>query len=51
VHGQEVYWLGKRKQSESKFSNSVFEKKANRRVTFRGLGTIAKLSAKYEFAA
>jgi uncharacterized protein (DUF1697 family) len=51
VHGREIYWLCKRKESESKFSNSVFEKKVNRRVTFRGLSTIAKLSAKYGFAA
>ena len=26
VHGREVYWLCRKKQSESKFSNAVFEK-------------------------
>ena len=49
--GREIYWLCKRKQSDSKFVNSIFEKKVNRRVTFRGLTTIAKLSAKYGFVA
>ena len=47
VNGREVYWLCKKKQSESKFSNAVFEKTTGARVTFRGMNTIVKLAAKY----
>lgn len=46
VHGREVYWLCKVGQSESKFSNVVFEKATKARVTFRGANTVAKLAAK-----
>lgn len=47
VNGREVYWLCKKKQSESKFSNTLFEKTTSARVTFRGMNTIVKLAAKY----
>ena len=47
VSGREVYWLCKRKQSESTFSNARFEKTLGVRSTFRGLNTVVKLSAKY----
>lgn len=47
VHGPEVYWLCQKKQSDSKFSNQVFEKTVKARCTFRGMNTIAKLAAKY----
>jgi len=47
VHGSEFYWLGRLKQSESIFSNSVFEKALGIRATFRGMNTIRKLAAKY----
>ena len=46
AHGREVYWLCRVKQSDSKFSNTVFEKKTGARVTFRGGSTVAKLAAK-----
>jgi len=46
VHGGEMYWLCKRKQSDSKFSNAVFEKALKVRSTFRGMQTIEKLAAK-----
>jgi len=46
VSGREVYWLCKVGQSESKFSNMVFEKTTRARVTFRGANTVAKLAAK-----
>jgi uncharacterized protein (DUF1697 family) len=46
VHGREVYWLCKTKQSESKFSNTRFEKATGARVTFRGANTVAQLAAK-----
>lgn len=45
--GREVYWLCRKKQSESKFSNAVFEKTLRIKATFRGLSTISKLAAKY----
>jgi uncharacterized protein (DUF1697 family) len=47
VHGREVYWLCKRRQSDSTFSNVRFEKTLEVRATFRGLNTVAKLAAKY----
>ncbi len=47
VHGREVYWLCEKKQSESTFSNTVFEKKLKVRITFRGVNTIVRLAAKY----
>ena len=46
VNEREVYWLCKVGQSDSKFSNVVFEKATKARVTFRGANTIAKLAAK-----
>ena len=47
VHGREVYWLCKSKQSKSKFSNALFEKTLKVRATFRGVRTVAQLAAKY----
>jgi uncharacterized protein (DUF1697 family) len=49
VHGREVYWLCKKKQSDSTFTNAVFEKAVKVRATFRGMNTIARLVAKYGF--
>ena len=47
VQGREVYWLCRKKQSESRFSNAVFEKTLGLRTTFRSLKTVARLAAKY----
>jgi hypothetical protein len=47
VHGREVYWLCKKRQGESTFSNLRFEKFVKARTTFRGVNTIARLAAKY----
>lgn len=47
VDGREMYWLCRRKQSESTFSNAVFERMLKMRATFRGVNTIARLAAKY----
>ena len=47
VHGREVYWLCRRKQSESTFSNVVFEKKLGVQATFRSASTVRKLAARY----
>lgn len=46
VHGHEIYWLCQVKQSESKFSNALMERKIKTDATFRGMNTIAKLAAK-----
>lgn len=46
-HGREVYWLCKKKQSESTFSNAVFERKLKTQTTFRGWNTVLKLAEKY----
>jgi len=47
AHGREVYWLCINKQSESKFSNVVFERTLGRRATFRGINTVRKMAEKY----
>jgi uncharacterized protein (DUF1697 family) len=46
--GREVYWLCRKKQSESRFSNVRFEKALKISATFRGAKTIVKLTSKYE---
>ena len=45
--GREVWWLCQVKQSESKFSNAVFEKTLKVKATFRGFSTLQRLAAKY----
>lgn len=45
VHACEVYWLCRRKQSESTFSNAVLEKTLSGRSTLRGINTVRKLAA------
>ncbi|MCX6138942.1 MAG: DUF1697 domain-containing protein [Ignavibacteriales bacterium] len=47
VHDREMYWLCREKQSDSKFSNAVFEKAVGIKATFRGMATVQKLAAKY----
>jgi uncharacterized protein (DUF1697 family) len=47
IRGCEVYWLCRKKQSESTFSNSVFERKLKMQTTLRGWNTVLKLAAKY----
>ena len=46
-YGREVYWLCRAKQSDSKFSNALFERAMKSKATFRGANTIIKLAAKY----
>ena len=46
IHGRELYWLCKKKQSESTFSNAVLEKTLGRPSTIRGLATIQKIAEK-----
>ena len=47
VHEREIYWLCRKKQSESTFSNIVLEKTLRVQVTFRGANTVNKMAAKY----
>lgn len=47
VNGREVYWLCRKKQSDSKFSNALFERKLKVQATFRGINTVRKLAEKY----
>jgi uncharacterized protein (DUF1697 family) len=47
IHGREVYWLGRKKQSESTFSNAVLEKTLGMKSTLRGINTIEKMAVKY----
>jgi uncharacterized protein (DUF1697 family) len=47
VRGREVYWLCRRRQSESTFTNAVLEKTIGQSSTLRGANTIIKLAAKY----
>jgi uncharacterized protein (DUF1697 family) len=47
VHGREIFWLCRKKQSESTFSNAVLEKALRRQATLRGINTVRKLADKY----
>ena len=47
VHGREIYWLCRKKQSESTFSNAVLERILGRPSTLRGMTTIRKMAAKF----
>jgi uncharacterized protein (DUF1697 family) len=47
VAGREIHWLCRAKQSDSKFSNSRFEKALKARATWRSANTIARLAAKF----
>ncbi len=47
AHGREIHWLCRVGQSESVFSNAVFEKTTGVRATFRNINTVRKLAAKY----
>lgn len=44
---REVYWLCRRRQSESTFNNRAFERALGRRATFRSINTVTRLAAKY----
>lgn len=47
VHGRELYWACRKRQSESTFTNAIFERRTKARATFRSLTTVAKLAARY----
>jgi uncharacterized protein (DUF1697 family) len=47
ARGREVYWLCRKRQSESDFSNAVLERRLGVRATFRGMPTVTKLAARF----
>jgi len=47
VHGREIYWLRRRKQSGSTFSSVPLEKTLGRPFTIRAAKTIKKMASKY----
>lgn len=47
VQGREIYWLCRKKQSESTFSNAVLEKTLGLQATLRGANTLRKLADRY----
>lgn len=47
LHGREVYWLHRARQSESKISGGVLEKALGGQLTLRNITTVRKLAAKY----
>ena len=44
---REVYWLCKRKQSESDFSNAVFERHVTSPCSFRTIRTLERITKKF----
>jgi uncharacterized protein (DUF1697 family) len=47
IHRREIYWLCKKKQSDSKISNVVIEKALGVKSTLRGVNTVDMLAEKY----
>jgi len=47
VNGREVYWIRRKKQSESTMNNVRFEKLLKASLTFRGVNTIARLAERF----
>jgi uncharacterized protein (DUF1697 family) len=47
VHGREVYWLCRKKLSESTFSGALLEKTLGMPATVRNSTTVKKIAAKY----
>jgi len=47
VHGREIYWLSRMRQSESTFSNAALERALGTRATFRAMNTVQRLLAKH----
>ncbi len=47
VLGREVYWKCLQRQTDSKFSNAVFERALKTSATWRNINTVQRLVAKY----
>jgi uncharacterized protein (DUF1697 family) len=46
IHKRQVYWLCRKKQSESTISNALLEKTLGVQSTLRGINTVRKLAAR-----
>jgi uncharacterized protein (DUF1697 family) len=44
LHGRELHWASGLRQSESTFSNAIFERALKLRATFRSITTVRKLA-------
>ena len=51
VNGREIYWSSTLGQSDSKISNVLLERTLKVSTTFRGINTMHRLVAKYDFTA
>jgi uncharacterized protein (DUF1697 family) len=47
VHGREIYWLCRKKISDSTFTGALLEKTIGMPATLRNVTTVRKLAAKY----
>jgi uncharacterized protein (DUF1697 family) len=47
IHGQEIYWLRRRKQNGGPFSTVALEKALGRTFTVRAANTVKEIAAKY----
>ncbi len=47
VHGREVYWMCRKKMSESSFSGALLERAISMPATMRNATTVERLAAKY----
>jgi uncharacterized protein (DUF1697 family) len=47
IHGREVYWLCRKKMSESEFSGALLEKTLGMPATLRNSTTVKKIAAKF----
>ncbi|MCL4304050.1 MAG: DUF1697 domain-containing protein [Anaerolineae bacterium] len=47
INGTEVYWLCRKKMSESQFSGALLEKTLGMPATMRNITTVKKMAAKY----
>ena len=45
LKGREIFWLCLKKQSESEFSNAIFEKELKVHSTFRGMKTVQRIAS------
>jgi len=50
AHGREVYWKRLQRQTDSKFSNAMFERTLRISATWRNVNTVQRLAAKYGIA-
>jgi uncharacterized protein (DUF1697 family) len=48
VHGREVFWKCRLRQTDSKFSNAAFERSLKISATWRNINTVQRLATKYE---